>query len=296
MSITTTRPLQLVVSGKAAENDAPTVEDLLGQLRDFVMVLHDVERAIASDNGGEIEWRVTNARRNSPLALEITPFPKHFGMNIDRRAIEVREHTARGLAILRQTGERPTYFSDDALASASRLFTRVTNGLATTEIDFGEGLPPVALTSETARLAAANVARALGPAERPYRELGSVEGYFNSLKRDRRDRPLLYIRARATGETVRCVVRGAALREVERHQIGDVWKPGRRMLVTGVIRFKEPGRIEEIVASDVRLLRDRSKQPRVEDIIDRDFTAGLSSEAYLEAIRGGDRPQRSRRV
>ena len=290
MSITTTRPLQLVVSGSAADNDAPTVEDLLGQLQDFVTVLHDVERAIARENEGEIEWRVTNARRSSPLALEITPFPKSFGMNIDRMAAEVRGHTARGLATLRQTGERPTYFSDDALASAIRLFQRVTNGLATTRIDFGEGLPPVDLTSETARLATVSISRALGPAQRPYHEIGSVEGYFGSLKRDKRDRPLLYIRARATGETVRCIVRGAALREVERHQIGDMWKPGRRIVVIGLIHFKGPGRIEEVIATDVRLLRDRSELPKVDDIVDRDFTGGLSSEAYLEELRGGERP------
>jgi hypothetical protein len=290
MSTSAARPVRIVVSGSAAESDAPTVEDLLGQLHDFVAVLRDVENAVAPDDGGEIEWRVTDAKRSSPLALEITPFPKRFGMNIDRRLHEVREHAARGLAALGAGGERPAHFGDHALASAGRLFKRVTNGLAVTEFCFGGDLPAVTLTSETARAAAANVSRALTPRDRPYREIGSIEGYFSSLKRDKRGRPFLFIRARATREPVRCLVRGAALQEVERRQVGEMWKPGRRMLVSGLIRYDGAGRVEEVVASELRLLRERAELPQVEDIIDPDFTGGQTSEDYLEAIRGGERP------
>jgi hypothetical protein len=289
MTIGATRPLRIVISGRAAETDAPTVEDLLGQLRDLVAVLRDVERAVATEDDGEIEWRVTDASRSSPLALEITPFPKRSGLNIDRRFNAVRKHAAKGLAALRESGERPAYFGDHALASAGQLFRRVTNGLAVTEIDFGDGLPALTLTAGTAGAAAANASQALAPQDRPYREIGSVEGYFRSLKRDTRGRPLLFIGERAMGTTVRCIVRGAALQQVERQQIGDVWKPGRRVLVSGLIRYEAPGRIKEVVASDVRLLRERAELPKVKDIIDPDFTGGLSSEEYLEAIRSGER-------
>jgi hypothetical protein len=58
------KPIKIIVRG--ADNrgdDAPTVEDLLEQIQDFVAVLHSVESAVADDGKEEIVWRVTDVTR-----------------------------------------------------------------------------------------------------------------------------------------------------------------------------------------------------------------------------------------
>lgn len=288
MSVTLApRPIRFVVSASDVETDAPTVADLLGQLQDVVGLLQDVEMAIAQDGDAEIEWRVTDARRSSPLAIEISPFPIRHGMNIDGRVREVREHAARGMLALAEKGERPTYFGDATLKRAERIFERVTNGLAMTAVEFGDGLPPLALTAETARTAARNTARAQKPEDRPYREIGSVEGFFNAVERDGYGRPLLQLRVRMTGDVVKCIVRGAALDQVAQRQIGEVWRPRQRLLVSGTIYYKALGRVSQIEADDLMLLRSGPDLPQVDDIIDPNFTGGMRTEDYLEEVRGG---------
>lgn len=282
------RPVRFVVSASDAKSDAPTVADLLGQLGDIVGVLQEVEQAIAEGGGVEIEWRVTDARRSSPLAFEITPFPKRHGMNIDNRSREVRDYAAKGLLTLAETGERPTYFADATLKRAERIFGRVTNGLATTTVEFADDLPPVALTADTARAAAQNAARVQKPEDRPYREIGSVEGYFNAVERDGFGRALLRLRVRLTGDVVKCVVRGAAFEQVSKRQIGEVWQRRQRLLVYGTIHYEAVGRMSQIEADDLRVLRGASDLPQVEDILDSDFTGGVRTEDYLAELRGGD--------
>ncbi len=289
MSVTLAqRPIRFVISARDAKTDAPTVADLLGQLEDIIGLLEEVEQGVEEGGGIEIEWRVTDARRGSPLVFEITPFPKRYGMNIDARSQGVREYVAHWLTTLLETGERPTYFADATLKRAERIFARVTDALATTRVDFGDDLPPLALTADTARTGERNAARAQKPEDRPYREIGSVEGYFNAVERDGYGRALLHLRVRMTGDVVKCIVRGAALERVAQRQIGEVWQRRQRLLVSGMVHYKALGRVSQIEADDLQLLRSGADLPQVEDIVDPDFTGGLRTEDYLEEVRGGD--------
>jgi hypothetical protein len=84
-------PIRLTIRGHGAETDAPTVEDLLAQIADWIGILRGVEEAIAEDGSAEIEWRVTGAGKSSPLAFELTPFPRRHGVNVEGRIEEVKE-------------------------------------------------------------------------------------------------------------------------------------------------------------------------------------------------------------
>ena len=137
-----------------------------------------------------------------------------------------------------------------------------------------------------ARGAAANTDRVLKPVFKPYREFGSVEGYFQGVERDGFGRKLLYVRHRVTGDTIKCIVSGKALAEVERHQIAEVFH-NRRVQVTGMLHFKSLGKLSLVEANDVRFLRSRSELPQIDDIVDPDFTGGMSSEDYIEELRNG---------
>jgi hypothetical protein len=278
------RMFKIRISGSGAGTDAPSVEDLLDQVRDYLEILHGVEEAVAEDGALAIDWRIVDASRNSPLALECQAFPRNYAVNIDRRPELVMNCTAKAFQLLQTTAERPEYFTDKVLTKARGIFDRVTNGLNLTEVDFGEGLPPILITPVIARGAAANTDRVLKPVSKPYREFGSVEGYFQGVERDGFGRKLLYIRHRVTGDIIKCIVAGKALMEVERHQIAEVFH-NRRVQVTGMLHFKSLGRLSQVEANEVRFLRSRSELPQVNDIIDRNFTGGMTSEDYIERQR-----------
>jgi hypothetical protein len=208
-------PIRLTIRGRGAETDAPTVEDLLGQISDWMAILRGVEEAIAEDGSTEIEWRVTGAGKSSPLAFELMPFPRRHGMNIEGRTGGVKEHVSRGLQLLRSRSERPSYFTDPVLEKAERLFQRLTNGLDLTTTDFGDGFPRVEIARDDARIRAANTLAVRAPKDKPYREIGSVEGALQPVERDGCGRPVLYVRLRLDGETVVCLARGDAENEAE---------------------------------------------------------------------------------
>lgn len=268
-------------------SEAPTVDDLLDQVRDYFEILKGVEEAVAEDGSHAIEWRVINASANTPISIEAAAFPREYGVNVDQRAEVVTRQTAYGLRQLQTTGERPTHFTNKVLVRAEKLFERITNGLEQTTVDHGPDLPAIDLTPGVARIAAANARHILMPQNKPYKEQGSVEGYAQSIERDGWGRPLLWIRHRLTGESVKCLVSGGAITELENRQIRDVWR-NRRIQVYGILHYRGLGQLAQIEAISIRFLRDRRELPDVDDILDENFTGGLSSEEYLTRLRDGN--------
>src|SRR5829696_9196918 len=114
------RTIKLSIRARGA-TDAPTVDDLLEQLRDYFDILEGVEEAVAEDGRRAIEWRIIKASMNSPLSFEAAAFPIDFAVNIDRRVETVTRQAAVGLRALETNGERPIYFTDKVLAKAERL-------------------------------------------------------------------------------------------------------------------------------------------------------------------------------
>jgi hypothetical protein len=279
--------IKLSLSARGDGTDAPTVGDLLDQVRDWFEILRGVEAAVAEDGERAIDWRLVSAEKHSPLALEFEAFPRDFAANVDGRAAMVARLTGQGLISLQSRAERPPCFSDKILAKAEKLFERVTNGLDLTEIDFGEDGGRLVITPVGAQAAARNAHSVLNaPGDGPYREIGSLEGFFQRVDRDGRGQRLLHIKHRLSGETVKCVVAGAALTEVEAHRIKEVWR-NRRLVVFGTIHYRGLGRINYVDAEDVHFLRERSDLPDENAILDEVFTQGLTSKNYLEGVRNG---------
>jgi hypothetical protein len=279
------RTIKLSVKARG-EIDSPTVEDLLDQVRDYFDILRGVEQAIAEDGANVIDWRIVAATTNSPISFEAQAFAREHGVNVDQRAELVARHTALGLFQLETTNERPSYFTNKTLMRAENLFARVTNGLERTSINFGDDLPKIEITPAIARRATDNVRTILRPENKPYEELGSAEGYVDSIEKDAYNRPIVRVRLRLTGEIVKCFVKGSALKALEDRQIGDVWRH-RRVQLFGKLKFKTLGVLNQIEANEVRFLRGSDELPSIDDIIDENFTGGLSTEDYLIRVRDG---------
>jgi hypothetical protein len=281
------RTVKLSIKARG-ETDSPRVDDFLDQVRDYFEILDGIEQALAEDGTNAIVWRIIGATTNSPIALEAQAYPINFAVNIDRRVELVVRDAAIGMYQLRSQRERPPHFTDKVLTRAERLFERVTNGLETTVVDFGDDLPKLEITPSVAREAAANTRSVLYPPERPYKEQGSVEGTARTIDRDGWGHLILRIREQLTGEDVKCFVTGDAEMVIGDHQIRDVWR-NRRVQIYGLLHYKGLGKLGHVDATRVRFLRDRSDLPGIDDIVDPDFTGGLRSEDYLARIRDGER-------
>jgi hypothetical protein len=280
------KTITLRIAGKGPGTDAPSIGDLLDQLRDYFELLGILEQTLAEDGQAAIVWRIVDAKKTSPLAFTIQAFARQFAVNVDARADHVVVRALFGLRLLGEKAERPPYFTEPALVRAGRIFERVTNGLDQTEIST-EGFPPIVLTPSVARVASKNTRSVLEPAGKPYKEIGSLEGYVQTVGRDGRGRRVLWMKHRLTGDEVRCAVMGDAEKMLAHREVEDVWR-GDRVSLFGTIHYRAPGRISHMEASTLSFLRSRSELPNVDDIIDPDFTGGLRSEDYLEKLRNGE--------
>lgn len=279
---------QIKVRVKARdETGSPSVEDLLDQVRDYFEILTDVEAAVAEDGTNAIVWRVVSATSNTPIEFTLEAFPSIYGVNIDRRVDATVRQTALGLKMLEVSDERPSYFSDETVKRAKRMFERVTNGLDETRLDHGEGLPKIDLTPTIARAATRNTQTILTPPDKPYDEQGSVEGTVRTIGRDGFGRLVVTIRVRLTGEDAKCILAGEAMEELGEHRIKEI-TASKRIRVYGTLSYKSPGRLSQVKGTRVRFMRSRSELPDLDEILDSDFTGGLPSEEYLRRLRDGE--------
>lgn len=279
------RKIKIRIRGGGGETDAPTVDDLLDQVRDYFDLLEAVEQNLADDGQVAIQWRVVHAATASPITFTVEAFPRQFAVNVDDRAGHVLTRTLAGVRDLVVASVRPAHFTDQALGIAQRIYDRVTNGLDRTEIEV-DGDATVAITPTVARGASVNVREILAPVEKPYKEFGGVEGYFQDVGQDGHGRRVLHIKSRLTGDVIKCFVAGEAEKLLSRCEVADVWRRA-RIEVTGVIHYRGPHKISKIDAQRIRFYPARSELPSVDDIIDPDFTGGLRSEEYLERLRNG---------
>jgi hypothetical protein len=280
------RVIEIRISGAAPETDAPDADDALDELKDWLAILRGVEAAAAGSPASALIWRIVGAKRNSPLTFQIEAFPKDFATNVDHRVDIVVTETARGLATLQARAERPPHFTDEVMIRARRFAERVSNGLGLAEVDFGRDLPGFRMTGSSARAVTRNVDLVLNSPDAPYREVGSAEGYLQAVERDGFGRPVARLVERVTGQSVKCIVTGLALAELETREIRDIWRY-RRIQVYGLIHFAGLGNIDHIDAQGFRFMRGRSELPQIDDIMDPEFTGGMRSEQYLERLRDG---------
>ena len=211
--------VKLKIVGHGAETDAPTVDDLIDQLRDYFDILTGVEEALAEDGRVAVQWRIVNASKNSPLAFEAAPFAHQYGVNVDRRAAKVVRAAAVGLRQLQTRERRPEYFSEKVLTKADSFFRRVTNGIGQTTIEY-EGLDDkdvileFNLTPTSAYAASVYVEKLLRPEPKTFDEIGSIEGIAHAPDLDGWGNRTIQIRLRLTGDDLTCRLFGQALKAV----------------------------------------------------------------------------------
>jgi hypothetical protein len=112
-----------------------------------------------------------------------------------------------------------------------------------------------------------------------YTEYGSLEGVLQELSVSHgRDR--LVIVEKLTGEKTPCYLRNPSLDA----ELRKAWK--KRVVVTGEIVVKrETKKPVKIKVDEIRILRERSELPQIEDLRGIDITGGVESSEYIRTLR-----------
>lgn len=280
------KPIRITVRGNDNHgDDAPTVQDLLCQIQDQVDLMRGVEAAIATDGREELDWRVTNVTKNSPITFELTPSAKTYGTNIDNRASQVVVSVAKGLASLGSSDKRPPFFTDAVIKKLKRVVERVTNGLAATEIDFsGYGELPYSLDADSARLTSSRISKIIEPSGKPHKELGSIEGFVKTVGRDGYGRPLIQLNTRLDGTDVKCTSTDGGLDKIGHLEVKKVIR-GLRVKVYGILYYKNAFTLDRIDVERVELFEKGGSLPTIDDILEPNFTDGVEAVEYLKQLR-----------
>jgi hypothetical protein len=279
--------VRLSIAGRG-EGDAPLLDDLLEQIHDFFEILDGVAESIAGDDAPQFEWRVVGLSKNSPASITVEAVPRPgFPMGAVLAA-QARDQAAHGLVELQRHNTRPLHFTNNVLDAADRFARRVTRGLAETALlrDDGEEL---VIRPQEAAAAIKNIAevRAVEPVY-PYKEVGSFEGYIQNVGADGWGHPFIIVRNRISGTDVKCFLSGDALSALEKEPVANVVWRHRRVFASGLLKFRSLGRLTQADINRLDFADPEQDLPQLGDVIDREFTGGLTSEEYLERLRNGN--------
>lgn len=282
-----TTTVQLSIAGKG-EDDAPLLDDLLDQVRDFFEMINGVAASMVPGEAEQYDWQVVGLSKNSPATITVKAVSRRGYPDGAELAARARAQTTYGLARLQKESVRPLHFTDNVLEAADRFARRVTRGLAETSVA-SEGTVEIVFrpTEAVATIDHIAVVREDDPVH-PYKELGSVEGLIQSVGADAWGHPFIVVRSRLTNADVKCFLAGEALSALEQEPVANVvWKQ-RRVTALGVLRYRSLGRVSQADVTRLEFADPARRLPGPTDVIDRQFTGGLSSEEYLERVRNGD--------
>lgn len=253
-------------------------------------MLNGVAEALTGDAVDRFDWQVVSLSKNSParIRVEAVPIGGHYeGPEIAARA---RDITTGGLKQLVATGERPLNWNDSVIEAADRFLKRITRGLSETSVGSTDEDAPEIVIGTSAAIQALNHVEIVRKAEpvHPYRELGSFEGHIQNVGTDGWERPYIVIKSRISGADVKCFLSGAALRSLESEPVAKVVWRHRRVTAIGVLKYRSVGRLSQAEVTELDFAEPDKALPQLTDIIDCQFTGGLTSEDYLERLRNGE--------
>lgn len=73
--------------------------------------------------------------------------------------------------------------------------------------------------------------------QRAYHQIGSVEGYITKVDLDGRNGPIIWLRSRIDGQSVKCVIKGKAHDVITHYEAGEGLR-GLRVQLFGMIHYK----------------------------------------------------------
>lgn len=276
----------VTIQAPAEHPDVLDIRDAMQQVWDFFDLLS------GDDDRDTLAWNFTYAATNSPFTAEAEAVSINSDIDITPIANARISETSKYLTDLR-TGTRPSKnLTKRRRLAARKVFTRNTLSVGKTTVRFSlSTAPEVILTPATAQaslmtsqLQESSEVKYLAD-DRERQEYGSVEGRIVDVSSDY-NHPAIRIEERKSGREINCRVGQEVIDAIANAtSLKDVWEH-RRVRVRGIVSFDASGQVTRVYAKSVTPIVPRSMTHR--DIEDKDFTAGLSTEVYLEKLREGE--------
>lgn len=218
-----------------------------------------------------VRWDITNVTMRSPLTITFSP--RVVGAKgkprpkIERNLVR---QTVEGIVSLERGTTPPPAFSESAVEAVKAMVQSIKGSSVTID---GNGRGSVKLTSN-----AVKNADELAKKSRLYVDLTTIEGFLQIISVEKGNR--VFIRDTLTGDKIECIVTDEQL-EAATHLLK------RRVAVTGRVSYRNHVPKTIHVEGELRVLREASELPAIEEMAPIDITGGLPSEEYVRRIRNG---------
>ena len=282
------RRIVITVKPTSAHDGRLRVDDAMQQILDFLRVADDA-KAHLGWAGFDFEWRLEKASTNSPFTLTAVAEP--IAEDVEPEAIighvqEVERATVAAFRDVSRGMPAPSWLSEDGAASLAQIHRRTLSGISATKFAFNPDVGEIEVANEHASTALSVLDREMpsAPTRFPPRVVhGEIAGRMVSVSRWR-NYPAIQIANPSYG-LIWCVLTESLMEKFGGEQtLSDVWK-GRSVSVPGRIVYGQNGKPTRIDASDVR--PKDVPEVDIEDVLDPDFTGGLSPTEYLALLHEG---------
>lgn len=254
--------------------------DAVSAFKEILDAIELAKETIPSNVRNNIIWELEKASKNSPFHVEMTAEsvkPNGIPENMLFRFSETLD-----FFIDDKDATKPEWVTQSILSKAKRFFEpnldKIRSDVLLPEIDKRFHITPPIAKRAIDRIEQLSKKEPTWPVE-----LGSVEGEIKEIGKYRGN-PSFTLADRRDNHEIRCMVDKSLADKIgEMHTWAEAWKH-KRIIVSGKIIRDQSGAVTHI---KVRSVRDMPAPPeKIEDILDKHFTNGLTPEAYLKKIRG----------
>ncbi len=280
------KPVRIQIgTGDFSGDDAPQAKDVLGQVRDFVALLHKAESLVG--DGCRLSWRITHMAMSSPLTMEFTPHSASPGDDVGRYAQRVVKSMATALRCMDSSGRVPDDLDLDFGIAAENLYRGISCPAENLSIDFSEykGAKNFHSSFESAQKYFETCKSKRDRRRRDHKETCTLEGYIAKVESARNGKRIIWLRSRLSGKMVKCTAPPDGFKEIEDLCFKDIFE-GKRVRFLGVIYSKPLGNMYKMDVESVYVYPPNESLPSFEDCVTPGFTGGLEANEYLRKLRG----------
>lgn len=248
--------------------DRVPVLDFIESLRDFLLVLRDLDATISHDPRGSVVWEVASLEMNSPPVIGVAPHLKKGRTNVSD---VVEEQLIKNTQLLSIRGERTQYMSDSALTKVEKLARR-THRLGPMAV-YVNGTSPLKEHADITETTFHNVRQLTGA---KFSAFGSIVGNLDSISVHKGNEFRVW--DETTNKPVRCRFDQRDLDHVK----GLL---GVRVTVFGIVQSNSTGTPINITVEDLDSASEATL-PTIEQMsgLVKDFTGGKSLKEYMEEL------------
>jgi hypothetical protein len=241
-------------------------------LQELLEALAYIDGSLAPACDAPVSWTIAHLSMGSPITVELAPCDERLAERSGRAASML---AAAVEALTNGATDPPLRLPRSALEHTSELVALVDSDITAMRLR-ASGEEWISVSVESAQVARRLLRRS------EHTEYGTIEGRIETLSI--RGRRAFYVWDVVSGHRVECGLggeRGELLDEAHRAF-------GKRVAVSGLIRYRGPNEPQSITVDGITVLREADDLPRVSDYPPIDITGGVDAVTYVRGLRDAD--------